>query len=239
MAFYGYTRVSTVEQAAGDRSSLVDQERQIRGIALLRGEEVAKIFVDPGISGAKPLITRPAGGELIETVQPGDVVVVAKMDRLFRSAKDALVTAENWQKAGVRLIIANMGPDPVTESGPSRMFFVMMAAMAEFERTLIRERCMEGRKARVAAGKSVGGLPPYGFSRVGKGRDASLVENPGEQKIINRARELAKAGGSVEVVRKRLEAEGFRSRSGKPLVFLQVQRILRAILPKNVLTPCP
>ena len=59
----GYTRVSTLDQAADNRTSLDEQERVIRGIAMVRGVDKmdVTIYSDPGISGAVPLRFRPEG----------------------------------------------------------------------------------------------------------------------------------------------------------------------------------
>ena len=52
--------------------------------------------------------TRPAGSELTRTLATGDTLIVAKLDRAFRNAADALATAEQWKKRGIDLIIADM-----------------------------------------------------------------------------------------------------------------------------------
>ena len=224
---YGYTRVSTTEQAADGKSSLEDQARRVQGVAMMRGEKVSELFSDPGVSGAKPLISRPAGGRLMQKVKTGDTIVVAKLDRMFRSAKDALTTAEEWQGRGIRLIVADVGTDPVTENGMSKLFFSMLAAFAEFERSRIAERMAEGRRGRREKGGSVGGGVPYGYRRIGKGEEAIIVENPKEQEVISRARELLEVhSGKISRVARTLCQEGFVARSGKPFEYTQVKRML-------------
>jgi hypothetical protein len=65
MTVYGYTRVSTTEQAADDRSSLDTQRRKILAAAELSGLTVDQFIGEPGVSGSKPLTARPEGGPLL------------------------------------------------------------------------------------------------------------------------------------------------------------------------------
>ena len=126
---YGYTRVSTAEQANG--GSLAEQTRCIEGVALLRGMPVENVFVDAGVSGAKKLDQRPGGKTLLDTVQPGDVVVVSKLDRFARNALDALERAEAFKTNGVELIIIDLGTEPVTSNGVAKLFFTILAGIAD------------------------------------------------------------------------------------------------------------
>ena len=74
------------------------------------------------MSGSKPLAERPEGGPLLARLGKGDVLIVAKLDRAFRNAADALATAERLKARKVDLIVADMGSEPVTQNGVSRMF---------------------------------------------------------------------------------------------------------------------
>jgi DNA invertase Pin-like site-specific DNA recombinase len=225
---YGYSRVSTTEQAT-DRGSLEDQQRRIEGAAMIRGEAITRVFTDPGISGSVDLSQRPAGADLFAALRPGDVVIAAKMDRMFRSARDALATVERLRTRGVRLVLADMGTDPVTENGASKLFFTMLAAFAEFERTRIAERVTDGKRAKRAKGGHAGGSAPLGQRVVGTGREARLEEDPGEAALLARLRELREGGLSYEHTAVALEAEGYRGRTGKPLARQQLHRLLTRI----------
>jgi DNA invertase Pin-like site-specific DNA recombinase len=204
---YGYSRVSTAEQTSG--TSLDDQKNRIQGVALMRGDKVAEIFTDGGISGAVPLGDRPAGSQLMQRLQPGDVIVAAKLDRLFRSAVDALTQAEYFKQQGIDLIVADMGADPVTANGPAKMFFGMLALMAEFERERIKERQRDGIKGKKAKGGYIGGRRPYGYQIEGTGKDARLIEDEKEQQAITRIAELRKAGMGYQKVAMQLQAQGY------------------------------
>lgn len=196
-AAYGYVRVSSAEQAGDDRTSLDTQRRKVAAVAELAGLTVARVFEEPGVSGGTALAERPGGRELLAALRPGDTVIVGKLDRAFRNAADALATAEAWKRRGVDLIVADMGTEPVTQNGVSRMFFGMLALVAEFERERIKERSAEGRKAKREAGGHIGGSAPFGFRKVGAGRAARLEPDPKQQEALATARELRGAGHSL------------------------------------------
>src|SRR3954466_7817314 len=81
MTVYGYTRVSTDRQAdEGER--LGAQQRVIEGYAMMLGLTLDEIFVERGISGAKPLRDRPEGARLLATLTEGDVLITPKLDRM-------------------------------------------------------------------------------------------------------------------------------------------------------------
>ena len=89
MRAYGYCRVSTGRQAE-EGESLGVQERRVRGYAMQLGFDLTSVYVERGVSGSKPLADRPEGAKLMAALQPGDIVVTPKLDRMFRSALDAL-----------------------------------------------------------------------------------------------------------------------------------------------------
>ena len=200
MAAYGYVRVSSAEQAGDDRTSLDTQRRKVNAVGELAGLRVARLFEEPGVSGGTALAERPGGRELLAVLRPGDTVIVAKLDRAFRNAADALATAEAWKRRGVDLIVADMGTEPVTQNGTSRMFFGMLALVAEFERERIKERSAEGRAAKRRAGGHIGGDAPFGWRRVGAGRAARLERDPEQQAALATIRELAAEGMSSRAI---------------------------------------
>lgn len=217
MTVYGYARVSTAEQTNG--TSLEDQARRIQGVALTRGEEIARVFSDAGVSGSIPLEQRPAGRELVSLLRTGDTVVVAKLDRAFRSAADALARADAWKKQGVRLVVADMGTDAVTDNGAAKLFFGMLALVAEFERDRLRERIAEGRRGKAAKGGHIGGSAPFGYRVEGEGKWARLVEVPEQQAALATIRSLC---GQLSF---RKIAETVEAQHGLKLSYEAVRRI--------------
>jgi len=221
MAAFGYVRVSSAEQAGDDRTSLDTQRRKVAAVAELGGLAVERVVEEPGVSGGTALGERPGGRELLAALRPGDTVIVAKLDRAFRNAADALAMAETWKRRGVDLIVADMGTEPVTQNGVSRMFFGMLALVAEFERERIKERSAEGRAAKRRAGGHIGGAAPFGYRKLGAGRAARLEPDPAQQVAIRTMRELAAAGLASRVI-----AAAVRERHGIAVSHVTVQSVL-------------
>ena len=138
MAVYGYCRVSTMRQA-DEGLSLDVQRRQIRGYCDMHGLELTGITVEEGVSGSVPISQRPAGGALFAGLKAGDMVIASKLDRLFRSALDALQVVEDLKARGVKLHLLDLGGD-IAANGLSKLFLTVAAAFAEAERDRIRER---------------------------------------------------------------------------------------------------
>jgi DNA invertase Pin-like site-specific DNA recombinase len=151
------------------------------------------------VSGSTPLAERPEGRRLLEVVGKGDVVITAKLDRMFRSAADALVTLEEFKDQGVALHMIDLGGD-VTGNGISKMVFTILAAVAEGERDRIRERIRDAKRHLAAQGVFSGGKRPFGFDIVQDGEIARLVPNADEQAAIARMQEMRKASATFREI---------------------------------------
>jgi putative DNA-invertase from lambdoid prophage Rac len=194
MKVFGYSRVSTAEQSErGD--SLDTQAQQIRGYAMIKGWELAEIFVERGVSGSTPLADRPEGARLLASVLKGDAIVTPKLDRMFRSASDALGTLEAVKDQGVSLHMIDLGGD-VTGNGIGKLTFTILSAVAENERDRIRERIREVKRHLAKQGVYGGGKRPFGFDVV----DGRLVENRAEQDTLAKMRARREAGDSYNKI---------------------------------------
>jgi DNA invertase Pin-like site-specific DNA recombinase len=143
MAAIGYARVST-------------QDQHLTGqLEALKAAGAEPIFREK-ISGTRA--DRPQLAKLMAGLKAGDVVVVTKLDRLGRSTRELLDLIERIGKAGASF--RSLG-DPLWDTGSSqgRLLSTLLAAIAEFERELIRERTGEGRKRAMAAGIKFGRKP--------------------------------------------------------------------------------
>lgn len=225
----GYARVSSEDQANPNRTSLQSQERIIKGIAMTRGVTGFDLvmYQDPGVSGTIPMHLRPNGKQLLDAAQKGDCICAAKLDRMFRSASDALVTAEKLKAAGIDLILFDLGHEPVTSNGMSKFFFTMVSAFAELERVKIAERMAAGRAGKKERGGHIGGEAPFGYRKVGAGRDARLIPDPEEQDVLILAKDLRRQHRNPNKVATLLTELGVRSRAGNPLQRIQVARMLQ------------
>ena len=130
MTAYGYARVSSNSQDLGSQE------------AELLAAGCAKVFKEK-VSGAKT--DRAELAKLIRRLEPGDVVIVTRLDRLARSTRDLLnvLATVGEHQAGFRSM-KDAWADTTTPHG--RLMLTVLGGLAEFERELIRARTGEGRK---------------------------------------------------------------------------------------------
>jgi DNA invertase Pin-like site-specific DNA recombinase len=140
MPLYGYARVSTRDQ------DLAAQDAELRNAGCV------KTFKEK-VSGAKT--DRPELAKVIRRLEPGDVLVVTRLDRLARSTRDLLnvLAAVADRGAGFKSL-KDAWCDTTTPHG--RLLTVLLGGIAEFERELIRARTGEGRKRAKARGVRFG-----------------------------------------------------------------------------------
>ncbi len=161
-----YTRVSTGEQADSG-AGLAAQESQLRAEAERRGWLVVGLLSDAGASGSS-MRKRPALADALALVDhgQGDVLAVAKLDRLSRSVLDFAQLMVRARDLGWGLVALDLGVDTTTTSG--RLVANVMVSVAEWERDFISQRTREGlADARHLAGTSAlarVGLPARGTS---------------------------------------------------------------------------
>ena len=209
MSVYGYVRVSTLAQAE-DGESLLVQQRQLEGYAIMHDLKIDEIVVEEGVSGSVPVDQRSQGKLLFAKLQPGDIILVAKLDRLFRSALDALQTVEKLKAIGVKLHLLDLGGD-IAGNGLSKLFLTVAAAFAEAERDRIRERIGQVKSDQRQRGRYLGGIRPFGY-RIVKEDDedgGELVEDVAEQSAIAKIRAMREAGLALRVIAEQITVDGF------------------------------
>lgn len=138
----GYARVSTLDQ---------NPDLQVKA---LKSAGCKRIFVEKA-SGAQR--DRPELMAAIDYVRGGDTIVVWKLDRMARSLKQLIETVEALEQSGIGFKSLTESIDTTTSGG--RLVFHIFAALAEFERSIIRERTMAGLAAAKARGAKPGRKP--------------------------------------------------------------------------------
>ena len=140
MATYGYARVSTNGQ------DLSSQEAELMAAGC------AKVFKEK-VSGAKT--DRAELAKLIRRLEPGDVLIVTRLDRLARSTRDLLnvLATVGEREAGFRSL-KDAWADTTMPHG--RLMLTVLGGLAEFERELIRARTSDGRIRAKARGVKFG-----------------------------------------------------------------------------------
>ena len=130
---FGYIRVSQAEGASG----LATQSR----ILTDHGLRDDRIFTD--VASGRTM-RRPAWTTLRETLQPGDVVVVPRLDRLARNLSEGLRTIEELHAQGIHIRSLAEGLDTGDDSPTARLMLHMLLSLAEWERETIRDRIRAG-----------------------------------------------------------------------------------------------
>ncbi|TKC02207.1 MAG: recombinase family protein [Mesorhizobium sp.] len=138
----GYARVSNEQN--------LDLQR-----AALQAAGCVEIHADRGISGSD--FERPGLSRALCRLEPGDMLVVWRLDRFGRSLIDLIRLVTDLGARGVEFHSLNEAID--TSSPGGRLLFHLLAAMAEFERSLISERTRAGMAAARARGSKIGRRP--------------------------------------------------------------------------------
>jgi site-specific DNA recombinase len=214
----GYVRVSTNEQAER-RLGLEAQRQRIRAYCEMKGLNLATIFEDPGLSGGKPLGSRSAGAEARRT---HPVVVVARLDRLFRSVADAAQTICEFDRYGIELVAIAEGFDMTNPYG--RAMAQMASVFAELERAMIRERTKAAMKVKRGRKERISGHAPFGRDFGPGGR---LVENTKEQRTVAWILKLHRQAESLRGIAKRLNDRGIQPKRATHWLHSSVLRIVK------------
>lgn len=170
---FGYARVSTEDQ------NLALQ------LDALKAAGCDKIFKEK-LSGAKT--DRPELNKLIEQVRPGDIVTVWKLDRLGRSIRHLIDEVNGLKEKGVGFRSLKESIDTTTATG--QLIFHIFAALAQFERDMLRERTCAGldaaRRRGIRGGRKKGLDPKI----IAKGPTAKILYEAGTMTVDEIARQL-------------------------------------------------
>lgn len=144
----GYARVSTRNQST-DR-----QEADLLAAGIRRDD----LYLDHGVSGARA--SRPQFDRALAALHDGDTLVITTLDRLGRSTQNMLAFADELRTRGAGLRVLNLGGGDVdTSTSMGSMLFTIMAALAQMEYEIKRERVTDSVSKRREAGKDLGGRP--------------------------------------------------------------------------------
>ena len=138
----GYARVSTTDQNPALQ------------LAALKREGCEKIFTDKASGATRK---RPELDKCLKRLNPDDVLVVWKLDRLGRSLRDLITLLDDLKGQGVKFKSLTEAIDTQTPTG--RAMWQMVGVLAELERSLIQERTKAGREAAQRRGVKLGRKP--------------------------------------------------------------------------------
>lgn len=215
-----YLRVSTDEQAASG-AGLDAQLDACRRWADREGCELVGPYRDEGVSGATPLDERPGLADAVAELVAGDVLLVAKRDRLGR---DPLVVAYVEMKAGTRgaRVVSAAGEGTDDDTPTSILMRRIVDAFAEYERRLIKARTASALAAKRQRGE-VTGHPRYGVQVVDDGRRSKKGGNPiaeapcpEELDTLGLIRRMRSEGASLAQICAALQAREIPTKRGGP-----------------------
>ncbi len=168
---YGYARVSSIGQQRNGNSL----DAQIEALK----QRGAEIIVAECFTGRK--VDRPQFTELLGKLQPGDELIVCKLDRFARSSKHGADLIQELVNKGIRVNILNMGIADNTSTG--KLLLNIMFAFAEYEADMIAERTSEGKAEKKSTdpnykeGRKIVPVPDFEkFFKKTKNGELSVIE---------------------------------------------------------------
>jgi DNA invertase Pin-like site-specific DNA recombinase len=205
-----YLRVSTDKQ--GESGLGLDaQAASAKAAAARLGLTIAATFTDAGTSGALVIEDRPVLLDAVSTLKRGDVLIVAKRDRIGRDVVAVAMIERLIAKRGARIVsAAGEGTDSDDPSGV--LMRRLIDSFAEYERLIIAGRTKAALAAKRRRGERISGAVPYGFRLAADGRMLESLE--AEQQTLQLVRQLRADGRSFQAIADALNERGLRTRAG-------------------------
>jgi len=219
----GYARISP--KPGDSELGLEAQHQTLREKAAEIGVALAEIHDDYKVSGTTALDEREGFMSALAALDDGDVLIVARRDRIGRDRLPLAMVDALIRRRGARLVVADArevdSTDPVEQANAALME-MLTDAFAIYERMMISARTKLALRAKKARGEAVGALP-FGVRMEGGVR----VRDEAAQKTIDRIIRLREAGNSYRAIAAVLDAEGRRTARGARWTHKQVAAIIR------------
>lgn len=225
--YLGYVRVSTEEQVVSGLS-LDNQQQRLEAYATTQGGHLRQVYSDAGLSGCLPSAKRPGLAALLSDLERlprgTTTLVVYRLDRLGRNAREVLNLEYELRRKGVQLASVTEQLDSSTPTG--KVYLHILSAFAEYEASVIGERTFVAMRAALAPDKvRVGGCAPFGFATDDHGvyhpveHEASVV-----RQIFGLFLEEVRSFAGLSRV---LNAQGLLTRAGRRWSHTTVGIVLR------------